>query len=301
MRGLKIGHYTDHEKGTGLSVFLFDQAATGAYCIAGAAPASHEFAVFDPEMSVTNIHGLLLTGGSAYGLFAAKGVVRWLTEKNIGYPTPHGVVPIVPAAAIYDLLTKTSHPPTEENAYEACRIAVENNKASGAIGAGTGATVGKLIPDAQPMASGLGYAEINLPDGLEVAAYAVVNCVGDVRDVQGKIIAGAKYPDGKFADCQEYLLSGQIEKQLFQRKNTTLVAVFTNAVFSKSDLKRLAKMAIAGMGRAISPVFTQYDGDTIFCVSIGDRKASELMVGAMAAEVARKAIVQGAVALRNVD
>jgi|SRR5579885_751082 L-aminopeptidase/D-esterase-like protein len=291
MDGLKVGHYTDKETGTGVSVFLLEKSAVGAYWICGSAPATHELAVLEPDNSVPRLHGLVLAGGSAYGLFAADGVMTYLAERGIGHPTLHGVVPIVPAAAIYDLSYKQPLPPTPENAYEACLAADENNKESGRIGAGTGATIGKLVPDARHMTSGIGYAEMTLASGVQVVAYTVVNSVGDVRDKTGRIAAGARYANGEFADCEQYLLSGRAETDLFSHTHTTLAAVFTNAKFTKEELKRISKMAIAGMARAISPIFTRFDGDILFCISTGDFVASELTIGTMAAEAVRLSIL----------
>jgi len=291
MNGVKVGHYTNVEAGTGVSVFLFEQSAVGAYWICGSAPATHELVVLDPDNSVPRLHGLVLAGGSAYGLYAAKGVMTYLTERSIGHPTPHGIVPIVPAAAIYDLSYKQAQPPTDKEAYQACLKAIENNPQSGRIGAGTGATIGKIIPDAKHMSAGLGYAEVRLANEIQVMAYAVVNTVGDVLNAAGEIVAGAKWENGQFAHCEKYLLSGQAEQELFNHANTTLVAVMTNAKFSKGELRRIGKMAVAGMARAISPCFTQYDGDILFCVSVGDKVASELSVGTLAAEAVRLAIL----------
>lgn len=290
MRGLKIGHYTDTLHGTGVSVFLFEESAAGGYWICGSAPATHELAALDPDNSVPRCHGLVLTGGSAFGLHAAYGVMQYLQEKNIGHPVPSGVVPIVPAAAIYDLSYKSPVPPTAEHAYTACVHAATDNIERGRVGAGTGATVGKLIPYAKSMGSGIGRAVLAQSDGLEVAAYVVVNSVGDVHD-HGKMIAGARDVHGKFANCEQFLLSGQAENELFSQGNTTLAAVFTNAALEKDVCKRIAKMAVAGLARAISPVFTRFDGDIVFCMSVGDIPASELTVGAMAAEAVRLAIV----------
>lgn len=291
MHGLKIGHSTNNENGTGLSVFLFERGAVGSYWISGSAPASHELVVMDPDNSVPHIYGLVLTGGSAYGLYAAQGVMEYLTEKNLGHPTLKGPIPIVPAAAIYDFSYKNPMPPTADEAYQACVNAKEDHTEYGRIGAGTGATVGKLIPEARHMTGGLGRAEIKLDNGIEVVAYAVVNCVGDVRNAANEIVAGAVDQQGQFADCEAYLLSGQGEKDLFTYSNTTLVAVFTNVKFSKAELKRIAKMATAGMARAITPIFTRFDGDILFCVSVGEYLASELTIGTMAAAAVRSAIL----------
>lgn len=291
MDGLKIGHFTHEENGTGLSVFLFTQPAVGAYLLCGAGPASLELAPLEPENSVANLHGLVLTGGSAFGLYAAQGVMRYLAERGIGLPLPQGVVPIVPAAGIYDLAYKNNIYPTAEDAYQACLTATLHNTQSGQIGAGTGATIGKLIPNAKPMSGGLGYAKLTLNNSVEVVAYVVVNAVGDVRDAQGNIIAGAQLTTGKFADCKRFILAGQAQEIFLTAKNTTLAAVFTNALFSKAELKRVAKMAIAGMAQAISPIFTCYDGDILFAISVGKETAPVLTVGTMAAEAVRLAIV----------
>ena len=290
MHGLKIGHYSDDEQGTGVSVFLFEDSAAGGYWICGSAPATHELAALDPDNSVPRCHGLVLSGGSAFGLHAAAGAMQYLHEKKIGHPVPSGVVPIVPAAAIYDLSYRKEAFPTAGQAYEACKRATEDNHQRGRVGAGTGATVGKLIPFAKSTTSGIGRVVLSQSDGLEVVAYVVVNSVGDVRD-HGKTIAGARDAHGQFADCEKFLLSGQAESELFANSNTTLAAVFTNAAFNKDESKRIAKMAAAGMARAISPVFTRFDGDIVFCLSVGQMSASELTVGAMAAEAVRLAIL----------
>lgn len=290
MRGLKVGHFTSDDNGTGVSVFLMEDGAIGAYWICGSAPATHELVVLDPDNSVPKLQGLVLSGGSAYGLHASKGVMTYLTELGKGHVTRHGVVPIVPAAAIYDLAYKKAIPPSEADAYQACLDATEDNYDTGRIGAGTGATIGKLIPWAKHMTGGLGRAALTLPDGVEVIAYAVVNSVGDIWNAN-QIVAGAVEPDGGFANCEGYLLSGQAEHELFTHSNTTLVAIFTNAKFAKEELKRIAKMAVAGMGRAIAPIFTRYDGDILFCISVGDKVVSELTLGTMAAEAVRLAIL----------
>lgn len=290
MHGLKIGHHTDLARGTGVTVFLFENTAAGGYRICGSAPATHELVALDPDNSVPHCHGLVLTGGSAYGLHAAAGVMRYLQEKGIGHPVPSGVVPIVPAAAIYDLSNLADHIPSAEDAYAACVNSSEENTEFGRIGAGTGATVGKLIPFAKSMASGIGRASLTQKAGLEVIAYVVVNSVGDVRE-HGKMIAGARDAHGRFADCEKFLLDGGAESNLYTNSNTTLAAVFTNAKFSKDECQRVAKMATAGMARAISPAFTRFDGDIVFCMSVGEVPASELTVGAMAAEAVRLAII----------
>jgi L-aminopeptidase/D-esterase-like protein len=291
MHGLRIGHFTQTEHATGASVFLFDNPVIGAYYLCGSSPASHELGPLDLAANVTHLNGLGFFGGSAFGLNAVAGIMRWLNEKQIGWKVPHGVVPIVPAVAIYDLMIKVPIPPTPEDAYAACKAATADNQEVGRIGAGTGASVGKLIANGRRMSGGVGRAEITLPNGATVLVYAVVNAVGDIYDESGKILAGAVLPNGDFADGEEWLLTGNPEKRLDASSNTTLVAVFTDAKFSKIELYRIAKMATAGMARAITPAFTRYEGDIIFGISLGDVEASELVIGATAAKLTQHAIM----------
>jgi len=291
MESLKVGHYTHSKDATGLSVFLFDYPVPAACHICGAAPATRELHILDLDFNTPEINGLVLTGGSAYGLGAVDGVMNYLNEKGSGKFMPHGgVVPLIPGAAIYDLALGTARAPTAENAYEACLAAEARNFAMGRIGAGTGATVGKLIPNTLRMSGGLGYAQNALANGIVVCAYAVVNAVGDVLDERGQIIAGACLTNGEFVNSEDFLLAGR-EEQYASPSNTTLIAIFTNAKFSKIELKRIAKMAVSGMARALSPIFTRYDGDIIFSVSLGSHLATELTIGAMAVDVTQKAII----------
>lgn len=291
MQSLKIGHFTHTDHGTGVSVFLFDHPVPAAYTLCGAAPASHELHALELAANVPYIDGLLFTGGSAWGLSAVAGVMRWFQEQGRGYRTAAGRVPIVPTVGLYDLAIKTAHPPTAEQAYQACCDAQEAHPAMGQIGAGTGASVGKLVPHAACMNGGIGWAQQTLVTGVSVVAYAAVNSVGDVRDQDGTILAGARLTTGEFANCEHYVMSGQYAERAQQGTNTTLVAVFTNAIFNKPELKRIANVALSGMPRAIFPVFTRYDGDIIFCASLGEYLADEMTVAVIAAEVVRQAIV----------
>src|SRR3990167_183921 len=290
MKMLRVGHHTNISHGTGVSVFIFDRPAPAAYCLCGSSPASHELAVLELDANVPYIDGLFFSGGSAFGLNSVAGVMEWFKEQGRGYQTVYAPIPIVPTAGLYDLAVTSTVPPTKEEAYEACVNAIEDNPLQGRIGAGTGASVGKFIPDAHRMSGGMGFAEMVLPNGVQVAAYAAVNSLGDVRDLSGNIIAGARLTNGEFANCERYLLEGHREI-VTDLANTTLVAVFTNAKFSKIELKRIARVGLSGIARAISPVFTQNDGDIIFCVSLGDHKASEMTIAAMAAHVVHHAII----------
>ncbi|MEO8400768.1 MAG: P1 family peptidase [Gammaproteobacteria bacterium] len=290
MKSLKIGHHTHPQHGTGVSVFLFDRPSPTAYHLCGSSPATLELHLLELDANVPYIDGLVFTGGSAFGLHAVGGVMQWFQEQGRGHKTPYASVPIIPAASIFDLSIKSTQPPTASEAYQACREAIENNPLQGRIGAGTGASVGKFVPTASRMSGGVGFAELTLPSGVSVLAYAVVNSLGDVRDAKENIIAGARFANGEFANCEKYLLAGH-QEVVVDSPNTTLVAVFTNAKFSKIELKRIAKVGLSGMARAISPVFTCWDGDVIFCASLGDHIATEMTVSAMAAEVVRQAIM----------
>lgn len=293
MKGLKIGHFTLSQQGTGVSVFLFEPYAVGSYWLCGSAPATHELGVLEPENCVQVCHGLVFAGGSAFGLQSAGGVLQYLLEKGVGQPVPGGVVPIVPAAALYDLYYKQRTFPLAEHAYQACLTASEDNQDSGALGAGTGATVGKLIPGACFMTGGIGRARLIQESGLEVVAYVAVNCVGDVvRDQQ--ILAGAANADGSLINTERYLLSGAAENDLFPEvSNTALALIVTNAKLTKDMARRIAKTATAGLARSISPVSTLFDGDIVFCMSVGSHPvahATELTLGAMATEAVQHAV-----------
>lgn len=285
--GFKVGHYTDTDAQTGLTVILPEKPARCHYHICGGAPATHELAVLESDHLVDHIDALLLTGGSAFGLSAVAGVMQYLLEKDRGYPTDTTRVPIVPAAAIYDLSVGENIYPDRKNAYFACHDAT-TECGHGAIGAGTGARVGKLFSKAEKMAGGVGSCSLSLGE-VQVTAIAVVNCVGDIIGSEGEIVAGAKIND-KFINTQEYLLAGHSSHSELQGQNTTLVAVMTNANFSSSGLKRLAKMACAGIAKAIQPAFTPYDGDIVFALSSGEVEADMLTVGCLAAKAVAEAI-----------
>ena len=192
MKMLRVGHYTNTEHGTGVSVFIFDRPAPAAYYLCGASPASHELHILELDANVPYIDGLFFAGGSAFGLNAVAGVMQWFQEQGRGFQTAYAPIPLVPAAAIFDLAVKSTQAPTAFAAYQACTNATEHDALQGRIGAGTGASVGKLIPNVARMSGGVGFAEITLANGVSVLAYAVVNSLGDVRDRSGKIVACAR-------------------------------------------------------------------------------------------------------------
>ena len=287
---LKIGHVTHIDKGTGLTAFLFDKPVTCGYWLCGSAPATRDVHLLDPAFTVDKIDALLFTGGSAFGLDAAQGVMRWLAEQKRGFPTAHGPVPIVPTASIYDFSVKGMAAPSGDDGYQACLKAAADLQ-SGLMGAGTGASVGKLAANAYAMTGGFGCTQIEGPSGLKVLVCVVVNAAGDIIDKNGAIIAGATRSDGQFINLANYLQqNGNIASPLAQQ-NTTLAAVFTNAALNKSQLTRVAKMASAGMARAIAPVFTSYDGDVVFAASLGENTGDEITVGTLSAVAMQQAIL----------
>lgn len=287
MQHLKVGHVSDNEGSTGLSVFLFDEAVPCSMHVCGAAPGTRDVLLLEPEMLIEGVHALLLTGGSAFGLGAANGVMNYLEERGVGFKTAHGLIPIVPTAVIYDLGYKNKSYPTSNMAYAACKQAIENNEAIGSVGVGTGATAGKLIPGATASKTGVGFARCKIGT-VEMCVYVVVNALGDVYDAKGHIIAGARDARG-FLNCSQYCLQNRSLNTLTQQ-NTTLAAIFTNAKLSQGALKRLAKAASAGLARAIKPVFTLYDGDLIFAASLGTEVMDDVVLGELSATLLQEAI-----------
>jgi L-aminopeptidase/D-esterase-like protein len=257
--------------------------------VRGNSPGSRELALLAPEKSVQEIHAVLLTGGSAFGLAAADGVMRWLEEHTIGYPTPWGKVPLVPTAVVFDLNAGSSSVrPDALSGYRACDTASTGPFDEGNVGAGTGTTVGKWKGTEFWMKGGLGSAS-DERSGLVVGALAVVNAVGDVINENGTILAGARRPGGQFmGEAEPYrpLMRGKVLEQT----NTTLAVVATNARLSKLELHRVAQRMHDGMARAIVPVHTSYDGDVSFALASGDVKVDLDLVSEIAAQLTTEAI-----------
>jgi L-aminopeptidase/D-esterase-like protein len=288
----KIGHYTDKENITGCTVILCPNDTVASCYISGSAPGSRELALLDPARKINAIHGLLLTGGSAFGLNAAAGVVQYLEENKIGYETHFGLVPIVPAAVIYDLnMGNNKIRPTAENAYYACRNASEDFNLQGSIGAGTGATVGKWSGIPNAMKGGLGFSSISFED-VYVHAISIVNSVGDVIDEGGKIIAGAIDSEGRFIADGNPSVRWSPPKVGFS-ENTVLSAILTNAKLSKLEANTLSRRAQNGLARAIIPASTSYDGDVIFSLASGHVRKEPDIIYEVATEVIRKSIIAG--------
>jgi L-aminopeptidase/D-esterase-like protein len=286
---LKIGHATHPTQQTGVSVLLFHKMCPTAVFMAGSAPASREVALLEPSNMIQGSHAIVLSGGSAFGLSAADGVMRWLFERKIGFQTKESIVPIVPTAAIYDLSIKNPAISYAQMGYESCDNATSNHFISGRVGAGRGATVGKLIGAYEPSVGGLGVAQYYNHTGLEILVLVVVNAVGDILNERGEIIAGARNASGDFIDLEKVILKGgQIETPL--QSNTSLAAIVTNGQFDKGELYRIAKVAATGMARRIRPCFTACDGDAVFAVSMGEHVVDELVVGTIAANLLSTAI-----------
>jgi len=295
--GLLVGHASDLEALTGCTVILAPGGAVCGVDVRGSASGAEELDTLSPLHVTEGIHGLCLAGGSAFGLEAASGVRRYLEEKQIGFETRAARVPIVPAAILYDLaIGKASVRPTRETGYAAATRATDAAVTEGNIGAGTGATVGKLFGMARAMKGGIGTHTVRLGNGLLVSALAVVNAFGDVRDpATGKILAGALQSGSKrdFADTAESMKRGAAAS--FKGTNTTLVAVATNARLTKVTATKVAQLAQAGLTRAIWPAHTMLDGDIIFCLSplAATAGADVNALGIAAAEAVAEAIVRG--------
>jgi len=286
--GILVGHYTDRAALTGCTVVLCPENTTASCEVRGSAPGSRELALLAPEKQMQEIHAVLLTGGSAFGLGAASGVMKYLAEKIVGYRTPWALVPIVPSAVIFDLnVGDAGRFPTQENAYEACTNASVNVE-EGSVGAGTGATVGKWRGLDSAMTGGVGTFSVGIGEVI-VGALAVVNSVGDVVGRSGNILAGAQH-HGDFMGEENRLSSFQNEGMLLRNINTTLVVVATNARLSKVDCYRVAQRAHDGMARAILPSHTTFDGDTTFALSAGKISAPIDLVAEMGAEATAEAI-----------
>jgi L-aminopeptidase/D-esterase-like protein len=303
--GIKVGHHTLAERPTGCTVVLTEAGAVAGVDVRGGAPGTRETDLLDPVNTVQKVNAVVLSGGSAFGLDAAGGVMRWLEEKGIGYDVRVAKVPIVPAAILFDLSVGANPKihPGAECGHAAAQAATDGPVREGSVGAGAGATLGKAAGLGRAMKSGVGSAAIVLPGGLVVAALVAVNAVGDVIDpATGRVVAGVRSPDGKgLADARALVRSGAFGRPapsatLKPGENTTIGVVATNATLSKTEATKVAQMAHDGLARAISPVHTPADGDTVFAVATGalPGEASAGLIGALAAEVMADAIVRAA-------
>lgn len=296
--GILVGHATDLDAWTGCTAILCPEGAVAGLDQRGSATASLQTDLLNPLHLNDRMHAVVLTGGSAYGLEAAFGVMRYLREKKIGFPTSAGVVPLVPAAALYDLGVGKPVSPGREMGEAAARAASSATVGEGNVGAGTGASVGKVFGLSHAMKAGIGSATVWLDGpyaGVRVAALAAVNAVGDIVDPDtGRVIAGARHSPNStdLVDSAEQIKRGA--RGGFQKENTTLVVVATNARLTKMQANKLAQLASTGMARAIRPVWTTSDGDTLFTLSHGGAQADLTALGVAAGEAVAEAIVRAA-------
>ncbi|NLF15459.1 MAG: P1 family peptidase [Anaerolineaceae bacterium] len=314
--GIRVGHAQDDEALTGCTVVLCEAGAVGGVDQRGGAPGTRETDLMRTSHLVQRVHAVLLAGGSAFGLEAATGVVRYLEERKVGFNVRVARVPIVPAAILFDLdVGKAGVRPDAEMGYRACLNASYGSAgppAEGNAGAGTGASVGKILGLGQAMKGGLGTASIDVGNGLVVGAIVAVNAFGDVVDPDsGEIVAGARRADvgplsigapGYFADTLHVMRSlvGRTTLAIARRGHTVIGVVATNARLNKEETNKVAQMAHDGLARAVRPAHTMLDGDTLFALATGKRRADVNIVGAFAAEAVARAILRAVRAARPV-
>jgi L-aminopeptidase/D-esterase-like protein len=299
--GILVGHDTNLEAATGCTVVICETITRGGVDVRGGAPATRETDLLDPRCLVEVVHAVLLTGGSAFGLGAAAGVMSALEERGVGFDTGVARVPIVPGAALFDLgLGRADIRPDSEAGARATKAAASGHVAQGTVGAGTGATVGKMDGPTLAMKGGIGSASATLPDGHIVGALVAVNASGDIYDPEsGALVAGARHPDGGWL-----AQGGKVERREtpFPGANTTIAVVATDAPLSKTEISKVAQMAHDGFALAIRPAHTPFDGDTIFALSTGHGADPETpagaflvsVVGALAAQTLAWAVVKAA-------
>ncbi len=305
IKGIEVGQAANLEALTGCTVVLCRKGAMGGVDVRGGAPGTRETDLLNPLNLVEKVHAVVLAGGSAFGLDAASGVMRYLEEQGIGFETGAGKVPIVPSAILFDLhLGRSDIRPDAAMGYQAAATASTQRPAEGNAGAGTGASVGKLLGVRTAMKSGIGTASVDAGGGVRVGAIVAVNAFGDVVDPQtGQIVAGARSTqvgplklgqNGYFADTLQSMRSmfGRTVLSFAARANTVIGVVATNARLTKPEANKVAQMAHDGLARAIRPAHTMLDGDTIFALATGEKKADVTTVGAFAAEAFAQACLR---------
>lgn len=302
--GIKVGHFTDSRRPTGCTVILTEEGAIAGVDVRGAAPGTRDTDLLSPINTVQAVHAIMLAGGSAFGLEAATGAMRFLEEHKIGFDMRVARVPIVPAAILFDLGVGDARiRPDADAGYKACKAAVATTPAEGSVGAGAGATVGKLFGMARAMKGGIGTSAIKV-DGFTVGAIIAVNAIGDVFDpANGKPVAGARTKDGKsLVNSMAAILRGEPLPPALSGASTTIGVVATDVVLTKVQASKVAQMAHDGLARTINPVHTAYDGDTIFALSTGKstKPANVTLIGALAAEAVAQAVLRAVRAARGI-
>ncbi len=303
--GIEVGHFTDARRPTGCSVVVARAGAVGGVDVRGAAPGTRETDLLAPTNTVDTVHAVLLSGGSAFGLDAASGVMRWLDERGIGLPVGPARVPIVPGAVLFDLTVgDAAIRPDAAAGYAACEAARPGAPAEGCVGAGTGAAVGKVFGMDFAMKGGIGTASVRV-GGVTVGALVACNALGDVVDPgTGGVIAGARTADGTgLRDTRRALLAGEAPIPLLAGTNTTIGVIATDAALTKVQATRLAQAGHDGLARAINPVHTASDGDTLFTLATGKAAAHPgmLALSVMAAEAVARATVRAVLAARSLN
>lgn len=305
--GIEVGHFSDTRRPTGCTVILAREGAVAGVDVRGAAPGTRETDLLSPGNLVQQVHGVMLAGGSAWGLATAEGAMRWLEERNIGMDVRFGILPIVPAAVLFDLpMGDARIRPDAAAGYAACEAASHEAPAEGNVGAGSGALVGKLFGVHRAMKGGIGTASVTV-GGVTVGALIAVNALGDVIDPDtAQPVAGARTEDGlALLDTRRALLRGEQPKPLLAGTNTTLGVIATDAVLTKVQANRLASVAHDGLARAINPVHTMSDGDTLFALATGripleGNAPGMTVLGTMAAEAVARATLRAVLAARSV-
>lgn len=302
--GIEVGHFTDPRRPTGATVVLTREGSVAGVDVRGAAPGTRETDLLEPGNLVERVHAVVLAGGSAFGLDVAGGVMRWLEGEGIGLDVGVARVPIVPAAVLFDLqLGDSGIRPDAEAGYAACRSAAGMPPEEGNVGAGAGATVGKVFGLQHAMKGGIGTASVTVR-GVTVGALVAVNALGDVRDpASGRIIAGARSPDGRLRDSCAALLRGEDAHFPLAGTNTTIGVIATDARLGKAEARKLAQAGHVGLARTIAPVHTASDGDTLFALATG-RAATSLpptLLGVMAAEAVAQAVLRAVHAARSIE
>lgn len=292
IKGIKIGHANDEKAGTGCSVIICEEGAIAGVDVRGGAPGTRETDLLDARNMVERIHAVVLSGGSAFGLDAASGVMQYLEEKGIGFDVGVAKVPIVASAVLFDL-TVSDHNirPDKIMGYNACNNIQKDFDLKGNIGAGTGATVGKILGPKSAMKGGLGSYCVKIGE-LYVGAIIAINCLGDVIDpISGEILAGALAENGDFADSEKVMIQNYANKKNLFSGNTSIGVVITNANITKAQANKIASMAHDGYARTMRPSHTMYDGDTIFTMATGLVEADTNVLGVLAARVVENAVI----------
>jgi L-aminopeptidase/D-esterase-like protein len=302
--GIKVGHFTDKRRPTGCTVVLTEKSAIAGVDVRGAAPGTRETDLLNPHNTVEAVHAVVLSGGSAFGLDSATGAMRYLEEQGIGLKVGAARVPIVPAAVLFDLRVGDGRiRPDAIAGYKACKTAKASAPAQGNVGAGAGATVGKLFGMSRAMKGGIGSAAIKLGEGITVGAIVAVNAIGDVFDAaSGKLIAGARTKDSKsLLNSTAALLRGEPLPPLLTGTSTTIGVVATDGKLTKVQAGKVAQMAHDGLARTINPVHTASDGDTMFALATGrsSKPVNVTLIGVLAAEAVARAVVRAVWAARG--